>query len=118
MSNRKQRREYLRSLNTPAKMDEYMKGYEMRIRAYYDNAYRRDMLKSVNDFLIAIQYTLHFNENTKFGNKRINDFMNDLLVVVEGFTKGEYSPSEYQEILAKEKISLRGVKYESKRESN
>lgn len=108
--NREQKRKYLKSLNTPAKMDNYAMELERKIRIKCEEDYQREVLKSVGNFLIAIQYALHFNENTKFGNEEVNDFMEDLLVTVEGFKNGEFSPSDYEKALEEEGIFFRRKK--------
>lgn len=77
-----------------------------RIENYYEAKYRKDLGEAIDHFLLAIVYTLHFNEKTKFGNTRIVDFMNDLMATVDSFRIGEYSPEEYTEILKKEGITI------------
>lgn len=80
------------------------KKIEEKIIQYHEKEYERILAESVDNFIIAIIYTLHFNEKCKFGNNRIVDFMDDLLAVVDGFKNGEYTPEEYKEILKKQKI--------------
>ena len=80
------------------------KDFEGKIKDYYEKEYQKVIEYTVESFLIAIAYTLHFNEKCKFGNSRINDFMNDLMAVVDGFKTGEYSPEDYKKILKEQKI--------------
>ena len=49
----------------------------------YDRAFKEDFANVVDTFCLAITYTLHFNEKTKFGKERTINFLNDLLVTVD-----------------------------------
>lgn len=73
-------------------------------KRYYEKEYEKALNTSVSNFLLAITYTLHFNEKTRFGTVRLNDFMQDLLATVDGFRDGVYLPEEYKEILKKDGI--------------
>ena len=59
--------------------------------------------------LFTVRYTLHFNEKTKFGQARIEDFMEDLVVTINNFENGEYNVEDYKEQLRKD-----GIVFESK----
>lgn len=85
---------------------EWFMQFEDQVRMEYERAFQSEVGDAITNFCIAIAYTLHFNEKTKFGNKRIKDFMNDLFVTVEFFKLGEYSPEEYKAELEKEGIDL------------
>ena len=74
---------------------------------YYEKEYKKALDHSITNWLLAITYTLHFNEKTRFGIKRLNDVMSDLMVVVDGFKTGEYSPEEYVEELKKDGIDFK-----------
>ena len=76
----------------------------------YEEKFKKDLEASVDAFIIAIMYTLHFSEKTKFGPKRCNEIMQDIVATVNMFYDGEYSPEEYKEILAKDKIYLNNIK--------
>lgn len=71
------------------------------IRKEFEKNYHEEIDNSVENFLIAIAYTLHFSENTRFGPKKLPDFMEDLFVTVDMFRTGEYKPEEYAEELKK-----------------
>ena len=90
------------------KLAEWAKQFEEQVediyRDKYEKEYRKSLEETVENFLIAIVYTLHFNEKCKFGNNRIVDFINDLMAVIDGFRTGEYSPEEYKKILEKQKV--------------
>ena len=76
-----------------------------KYKNYYDKKYEKELGDAIDYFLLAIVYTLHFNEKTKYGNARINDFMSDLLATVDNFRTGAYNPQEYADILRKEGIT-------------
>ena len=94
--NRSDRRKYAKKINTPQKLEQFSNQMNTRLRKEYEIAYQKkykeDLGNSIDLFLLAIVYTLHFNEKTKFGNNRIQDFMEDLLVTVDYFRTGEYDP--------------------------
>ena len=94
--NRKQRRDYVKKMNTPQKLETFSKQMEYRIRKEYEKAYeekyQEDLGNAIDLFLLAIVYTLHYNENCQFDNDKIEDFMNDLFVTVDYFRTGEYNP--------------------------
>lgn len=77
-----------------------------KYKMYYENKYQKDLADAIDYFLLAIVYTLHFNEKTSFGNARIIDFMEDLMATVDNFKTGAYNPKEYTEILQKEGIKI------------
>ena len=76
------------------------------VHRYYEKKYKEILDNSISNWLLAITYTLHFNEKTKFGIKRLNDVMSDLMAVTDGFRTGEYSPEEYVEELKKDGIDF------------
>ena len=90
------------------KLAEWAEQFELQVanqyNNYYEKQYQEILSDSISNFLIAIVYTLHFNEKCKFGNNRISDFMDDLMAVVEGFKTGEYTPEEYKKELEQQKI--------------
>lgn len=86
------------------KIYEWANQFEAQIREQYEKEFKNELADSIDNFLIAIIYTLHFNEKCRFGNDRISDFMEDLMSTVECFKNGDYSPKEYKDILAKRKI--------------
>ena len=90
------------------KLAEWAEQFEIQVanqyNNYYEKQYQEILSDSISNFLIAIVYTLHFNEKCKFGNNRISDFMDDLMAVVEGFKTGEYTPEEYKKELEQQKI--------------
>lgn len=85
---------------------DWMKGFEDQIRQEYNRAFQSELSDAIDNFVLTIVYTLHFNEKTKFGNSRIHDFMEDLFSTIDMFRTGEYKPDEYKEILIKDGIDI------------
>lgn len=85
---------------------EWAKQFEDQIRQEYENAFQKELGDAIDNFCIAIAYALRFSEKTKFGNKRIKEFMDDVFVTVDMFTKGEYSPEDYRQELIKSGITI------------
>lgn len=110
MINRKQKRKYAKSISTPQKLAEYAREIENKLRReytkYYEKKYQEELEKSISDFILSIIYTLHFNEKTKFGNSRIDDFMKDLLETVDMFRRKEAVPGDYIKQLNEDGINL------------
>ena len=77
-----------------------------KLRIAYDKKFESELAQSIDFFIIAIAYTLHFSEKTKFGTKRLNEIMEDITATVDMFTKQEYSPEEYKKALEDEHIKL------------
>ena len=85
---------------------EWAKQFEDQIRQEYENAFQKELGDAIDNFCIAIAYALRFSEKTKFGNKRIKEFMDDVFVTVDMFKKGEYSPEDYRQELIKSGITI------------
>lgn len=85
---------------------EWAEQFENQIRQEYENAFQKELAEAIDNFCIAIAYALRFSEKTKFGNKRIKEFMDDVFVTVDMFTKGEYSPEDYRQELIKSGITI------------
>ncbi len=80
--------------------------FEDQIRREYERNFEEELNDSIENFLVAIVYSLHFSETTKFGKKKINNFCNDMMATIDMFTNKEYTPDEYKEILEKEGIDM------------
>jgi hypothetical protein len=104
--NRKERRQYLKKITTPQQYEARISQAERLIRQECEKEYKEELGKAIDTFILTIVYTLHYNEKTKFGNERIQDFMQDLLATIDNFTDGSYSPEEYREQLEKEGIKI------------
>lgn len=79
---------------------------EEKIRKFYEEKFRKDMSKSIEWYIIAIAYTLHFNEKCKFGRKRLQDIMEDLTATVDLFGTKEYTAEDYLKQLEEDGIIL------------
>lgn len=106
---REETRRYIKQLNTPAKLQEYLRHAELKIRSEYDKEYKKQLLESIDLILFTVRYTLHFNEKTKFGQARIDDFMEDLVVTIDNFRTGDFNVNDY-----KEQLKADGIVFEDK----
>jgi hypothetical protein len=108
--NRAAKRAYAKKINTPQKLEGFYKNVDYKLRQEYDKAYEDkfniEMEKAIDTFILSIVYTLHYNEKCKFGNARIQDFMNDLFITVDCFRTGEYVPEDYQKQLEEDGIKI------------
>lgn len=95
-------------------INEFAKEYEKTViseyRREFEQKFEENLGKAIDRYLIAIAFTLHFGESTKFGSKRLGSVMKDLQETVELFAKKEYSAEEYLKMLKDDKIELK-VKY-------
>lgn len=85
---------------------EWMYQFEEQMRQEYERAFQKELEEAINNFLITIAYSLRFSETTKFGKKRLNEFMDDLMVTIDMYRTGEYKPEEYKEALKKSGIDM------------
>lgn len=93
-----------------SKLVDWGKAFEKRLIELYEKEYIEILGQSINNFMITMVFSLHFNEKTKFGKKRIDDFMEDFIEVINGFTSGEFKPEEYEEMLKEDNIILKRIK--------
>lgn len=97
--NRAERRRNAKRYNTPKKQEQLAKELYEQARIVCEESYKKQTEKNIDTMLLALKYTLHFSELTKFGNKRLNEFMDDLMAVFDGFTTEEYNIDEYRKAL-------------------
>ena len=83
-----------------------------RLRKEYNDAYLDELDSSVQNFITAIAYTLHFNCDINLQKDELNSFMQDLFVSVEMFRTGEYNPEEYREQLKEDGIEIAKYDYD------
>lgn len=76
-----------------------------KTKKFYDEKYNKNMRISIEWYLIAMMYVLHFNEKTKFGAKRLQYVMNDIQATAVLFGK-EYSADDYIQQLKDDGIEL------------
>lgn len=84
--------------------------FEHRVNEKYYELYKKQYMiwleETFKDLDIALMYTLHFNEYTKFGNKRLKSVMDDIAEALRGFYKGEFKREEYRKMLKDDGIKL------------
>lgn len=85
------------------KLIDWMSQFEIQIsnqlQKKFEEEYQDQLAMSVDNFMIAIVFTLHFSELTKFGNKRIEEFIKDIYATIDLFSKKEETPISYMETL-------------------
>ena len=78
-------------------------------KKFYDIYKKQYMIwleETFKDLDTALMYTLHFNESTKFGNKRLKSVMDDLGVTMKGFYKQEFNREDYNKMLKEDGIKI------------
>ena len=97
-------------------MEKWLQGYYNitynSLRKEFNDAYKDELDSSVQNFITAIAYTLHYNDDTNLQHDELNSFMEDLFVSVEMFRKGEYKPEEYKEQLKEDGIVIAEYDYD------
>ena len=97
-------------------MEKWLQGYYNvtynSLRKEFNDAYKDELDSSVQNFITAIAYTLHYNEDVHLQHDELNSFMEDLFVSVEMFRKGEYRPEEYKEQLKEDGIIIAEYDYD------
>lgn len=86
------------------KIHDWAMQLEMQLCQQYNKVYEEELEESIDNFILTIVYTLHFNESTKFGKKRIGEFMEDLLETIDMFKRGEAKPQDYQKALKEDGV--------------
>lgn len=81
------------------------------LRKEFNNAYKDELDNSIQNFIIAIGYTLHFNEDLHLEKDELASFMDDLFVSVDLFRSGEYNPEDYTDQLKEDGIILNKYNY-------
>ena len=111
-------REEFRNLKSFSReqMEKWLQGYYNvtynSLRKEFNDAYKDELDSSVQNFITAIAYTLHYNDDTNLQHDELNSFMEDLFVSVEMFRKGEYKPEEYKEQLKEDGIVIAEYDYD------
>ena len=97
-------------------MEKWLQGYYNMtynsLRKEFNDAYKDELDSSVQNFITAIAYTLHYNEDVHLQHDELNSFMEDLFVSVEMFRKGEYNPDDYREQLKEDGIVIAEYDYD------
>ena len=74
------------------------------LRKEFENKYQEEIENSVSNFMIAVWYTLHYNEDVHLDHDELGSFMDDLYASVDMFRKGEYKPEEYKQQMEEDGI--------------
>lgn len=82
------------------------------LRKKFESVYEDELDNSVQNFITAIAFTLHFSEHTNLQKDELSDFMEDLFASVEMFRKGEYNPEEYRDQLREDGIEIAKYDYD------
>ena len=82
------------------------------LRKEFNNAYKDELDNSIQNFLFAIAYTLHWNEDVAITSEKMASFMEDLFITVDMFRTGEYKPEEYAEELKKDGVEFKPYDYD------
>ena len=90
------------------KILDWAREFECQVDQKHKRIYREELGVAIDNFILTIVYTLRYNECTKFGNKRISDFMEDLLETIGMFRRGEAVPDDYRKQLEDDKIIVKG----------
>ena len=97
-------------------MEKWLQGYYNvtynSLRKEFESSYKDELDSSVQNFITAIAYTLHYNEDVHLQRDELNSFMEDLFVSVEMFRKGEYNPEDYREQLREDGIEIAKYDYD------
>lgn len=97
-------------------MEKWLQGYYNitynSLRKEFNDAYKDELDSSVQNFITAIAYTLHYNEDVHLQHDELNSFMEDLFVSVDMFRKGEYKPEEYEQQLKEDGIVIAEYDYD------
>lgn len=82
------------------------------LRKEFEANYKDEIDNSVQNFLIAMAYTLHYSEEVQLQQDELASFMDDLFASVDMFRKGEYTPEEYAEELERDGIKFSKYDYD------
>lgn len=82
------------------------------LRKEFESNYKDELDSSVQNFITAIAYTLHYNEDVHLDHDELASFMDDLFVSVDLFRKGEYNPDDYKEQLKEDGIVISDYDYD------
>ena len=97
-------------------MEKWLQGYYNitynSLRKEFEEAYKDELDSSIQNFITAIAYTLHYNEEAHLQRDELASFMDDLFVSVDMFRKGEYRPEEYEEQLKEDGIEIAKYDYD------
>lgn len=82
------------------------------LRKEFEIAYEDELDSSIQNFITAIGFTLHYSDEIHLQHDELASFMNDLFVSVDLFRKGEYNPDDYREQLKEDGIEIAQYDYD------
>ena len=97
-------------------MEKWLQGYYNvtynSLRKEFESSYKDELDNSIQNFITAIAYTLHYNEEVHLQRDELVSFMDDLFVSVDMFRRGEYRPEDYREQLREDGIEIAKYDYD------
>lgn len=81
------------------------------LRRIFEKEYKVEVDNSINNFLIAIVYTLVFTEEIQLEKGAAAGIIEDLLVTVDMFRTGEYKPEEYEAAIKEAGVTFEKYDY-------
>ena len=101
--------------NNKAKLWEWAKRYEECLkdlyRKEYEEQYRDEISCSIDNFMIAIIYTLHFSEEISLGDDRLKEFLADVYATLDLYRTDNVSPNDFVKDLADNGIIFENYDY-------
>lgn len=82
------------------------------VRKQYEEKYQAEINNSIQNFLYAIAYTLHFSDELNLQKDELKSFMDDLFMSVDMFRKGEWKPDDYDKALKEDGITFDTYDYD------
>lgn len=82
-----------------------------QLRKVFEKEYQDEVNSSINNFLIAIAYTLTFTEEISIEKGAIAGVIEDLMVTVDMFRTGEYKPEDYEKDLKENGVEFKPYDY-------
>ena len=94
---------------------EWAKQFEEQVmeglRPIYEQEYQKEIQSSIDNFVLALCYTLVYTSEWDFDANNIGGFLEDLFVTVDMFRTGEYKPQDYEQDLANHGIKIEHYDY-------
>jgi hypothetical protein len=81
------------------------------LRRVFEKEYQDEVDNTINNFLIAIVYTLVFTEEIHLEKGAAAGVIEDLLATVDMFKSGEYKPEDYEKELKEAGITFQPYDY-------
>lgn len=98
----------------------WAKQYDQIVNERYYEIYKQKYIvwleETFKDLDTALMYTLHFNEYTKFGNKRLKSVMDDIAVTLKGLYSNEFDRKEYKAMLENDGIRIERIEGKNEEE--